>query len=366
MKVICDRGALVEALGLAQSVVISRTPKPVLTCVKLSADDGTLTLAATDLEAAVHLTVNQVEVQEAGESLIPADKLSSIVRESADPSLTIETDGDAAHVRGADSHYKIFSYPVAEFPPVKPFTEDGDFEISAANLVDLVSKTLFATARENSRYAINGVLMERDGKKLTFVATDGRRLAMAKGSVSGGAAGEQGVIVPTKALNLLVRLLDDPSEMVKVKIAENQAMFATELATLTTNLVEGNFPPYKDVIPKEHDKKAVFATDALASGVRRAALLTNEESKGVRMAFSADQLVLSSRAPEMGEAEVTVPVESYTGDDVEIGFNPAFVIDVLKVVDADQVSIEMKAPNKPGTLRTGSDFLYVVMPISLG
>ncbi len=365
MKVICDRGALVEALNLAGAAVVARTPKPVLTCIKLTADEGTLTLDSTDLEVAIHLSINQVEVQEPGEALIPADKLTSIVRESVDPTLTIETDAEAAHVRGADSHFKIFGYPVAEYPPVGAAEGDADYEIPAGDLVDLINKTLFATARENSRYAINGVLVERDGKKLTMVATDGRRLAMAKGSVGSGSGDSQSVIIPTKALNLLARLLDDPGETVKVKITENQAQFATELATLTTNLVEGNFPPYKDVIPKDQDRKATFATDVLASGVRRAALLTNEESKGVKLTFSGEQLTLTSRAPEMGEAEVVVPVDSFNGDDIEIGFNPQFVTDVLKVVDADQVTIEMKATNKPGVLKVGGDFLYVVMPISL-
>jgi DNA polymerase-3 subunit beta len=282
--------------------------------------------------------------------------------------LTLETEDDAIHVRGADSHYKIFGYPPADMPPIKPFEGEADFQINAGALDDLVTKTLFATARENSRYAINGVLMERDGKKLVMVATDGRRLAQARGSVSSGGsdAASSNVIVPTKALNLLTRLLDDPAENVKVRVTENQVLIGTESATLTSHLVEGNFPPYKDVIPKDHDRKAVFATEALASGVRRAALLTNEESKGVRLAFNEQQLVLSSRAPEMGEAEVNVPVESFAGEPLEIGFNPQFITDVLKVLDADQVTMELKASNKPGTLRVGNEFLYVVMPISLG
>ena len=366
MKVICDRGALVEALNLAGAAVVSRTPKPVLTCVKLTATDGALALDSTDLEVAIHLSINQVEVQEAGEALIPADKLTSIVRESSDPTLTIESDAEAAHVRGADSHFKIFGYPVAEYPPVGAFEGDADYEMLASDLMNLINMTLFATARENSRYAINGVLMERDGKKLTMVATDGRRLAFAKGSINSGSGDKQQVIIPTKALNLLSRLMDDPGEQVRVKITENQAQFATDSATLTSNLVEGNFPPYKDVIPKDQDRKATFATDVLASGVRRAALLTNEESKGVKLAFDGEHLTLTSRAPEMGEAEVVVPVESFNGDAIEIGFNPQFITDVLKVVDADEVSIEMKAPNKPGVFKVGSDFLYVVMPISLG
>jgi DNA polymerase-3 subunit beta len=366
MKVICDRGVLVEALNLVAGVVNIRTPKPVLTCVKLSAKGGVLTMSATDLEAAMRLTIQQVEVREEGEALAPADKFSAIVRESVDPTLTIDTTADATHVRGADSHFKIFGYNVEEFPPIPAFEGDSDFQIPAGHLVELINKTLFATARETSRYAINGVLVEREGKKLHLVATDGRRLALAKGTCSEAAkAGSATAIVPSKALQLLQRVLNDPAEVVKVRVAGNQAHFATDSVTLTTNLVEGNFPPYKDVIPKEQDRKAVFNVDALSSAVRRAALLTNEESKGVKFAFKDGKLTLTSRAPEMGEAEVVVPIESFTGEPIEIGFNPGFVTDVLKVTDSQQITIDLKAPNKPGTLRSGADFLYVVMPVSL-
>jgi DNA polymerase-3 subunit beta len=367
MKVICDRGVLVEAMNLMGAVVVSRTPKPVLLCVKLTATTGGLSLSATDLEIALHQNLAQVDVQEPGSVLVPADKFTAIVRESVDPTITIDSDAESTHIRGADSRFKIFGQPVAEFPPVVPFEGDADFEINAGQMVDLIQKTIFATARETSRYAINGVLVEREGKKLTLVATDGRRLAVAKGACSSVGKGENSSsIVPSKALNLLTRLLSDPGETVRVKIDGNQAHFATESTTLTTNLVEGNFPPYKDVVPKDQDKKATFSTDALASGVRRAALLTNEESKGVRFAFTDSKLTLSSRAPEMGEAEVTVPLEGYSGEPLEIGFNPQFVTDGLKVADSQQVTFEFKAANKPGTLRVGTDFLYVVMPVSLG
>ncbi len=365
MKVICDRGVLVEALNLVGAVVVGRTPKPVLTCVRLTAADGVMTLAGTDLEVALHMRVDQVEVQDEGQVLVPADKLAGIVRESVDPTVTIEADAEAAHIRGADSRFTIFGYSADDFPTIAPFSGEVGFEINAGQLSDLIAQTLFATARETSRYAINGVLMERDGKKLSLVATDGRRLAMAKGSCAASKGEGVSCIVPTKALNLLQKLLDDPDQAVRVRVEGNQAFFATERATLTTSLVEGNFPPYKDVIPKEHDRKATFDVAALASGVRRAALLTNEESKGVRFNFGPKKLVLASRAPEMGESEVSVPVEAFQGEAMEIGFNPHFISDVLKIVDAEQITIELKAPNKPGTLKVGNDFVYVVMPVSL-
>lgn len=365
MKVICDRGALVESLNLVGGVVVARTPKPALTCVKLTAQADALSLAATDLEVAVRYSTPRVEVQQEGEALIPADKLGQIVRESIDPTLTIQTEQDVAQITGQDSRFKIYGQPVSEFPPIPEFKGEADFEIAAAELHRLIAMTLFATARENSRYAINGVLLEREGNKLTMVATDGHRLAVARGACKGDKSQTQSAIVPAKALNLLLRLFEDAEQTVQVKIADNQILLATDQAVLASNLVEGNFPPYRDVIPKEGDKRATLPTDLFVSAVRRAALLTNEESRGVRMAFGPSGLTLSSRAPEMGEAEINVALPEYSGEPIEIGFNPAYLLDALKVVGESQVQMEFKAPNKPGVLRTGPNFLYVVMPVNL-
>jgi len=367
MKLICDRGALVELLNLVGGVIVARTPKPALTCVHITAKDAILTMAATDLEVAVRATTNKVEIQEEGEALIPADKLSQIVRESNDPTLEIVVDQNAAEIRGADSRFKIFGHAPGDFPEVGEFKGDADFEIPAADLHRLIAQTIFATARENSRYAINGVLLERDGNKLTVVATDGRRLAMSKGSCKVGKdeAPKFSTIVPTKALTTILRLFDDQDQQVRVKVADNQILFASDEALLSSNLVEGNFPPYRDVIPKDADRKATLNTDTFASGVRRAGLLTNEESKGVRFAFTSEGLTLSSRAPEQGEAEIQVEVPKYDGEPIDIGFNPQYLVDALKVVHSPEITIELKAPNKPGVIRTGPEFLYVIMPVNL-
>ena len=376
MKVTCDRGALVDALGLIGGVVVARTPKPVLRCVKLTASDGSgesgaagITVEATDGELSMRLRSERAEIETPGECLLPADKLTSIVRESIDASITLSTDGDTARVRGSDSNFTIFGHPASEFTGRIADVDQWDFEIRAGELHRLIAQTLFATARENSRYAINGVLFERNGDKLIVVATDGHRLAVANGTCepTGGDGGGDSTtaIIPAKALNLLLRLFNDGQQSVKVKTRDNRIIFQTDEATLASNLVEGNFPPYADVIPKDSDKKATLPTDTFISAIRRAALLTNEESKGVRMAFSTEGLKLSSRAPEMGEAEVAVDVPGYEGEPIEIGFNPAYLLDALKVVDEEQVTLDLKAGNKPGVMRTGPNFLYVVMPVNL-
>lgn len=367
MKVICNRGALLEALTVTSNAVTARTPKPALQCVKLTAADDKLVLAATDLEVAIRYSDAQVQIEEPGEALLSADKFRDIVRESIDDTLSIDVSGDTAVIKGQDSVFKVPTQNPAEFPPVPDFEGETDFEVAGGQVKQLIAQTLFAAARESTRYAFNGVLMVAQGTKITMVSTDGRRLALANGDLtSAGKLGEKGAraIVPTKALQLLEKLIDDPEEPVGFQVRENQVIARTSSATLTSNLVEGQFPPYEDVIPRDTDKKMSAATADFLSAIRRAALLTNEESKGVRMQFSKKGLVLSSRSAESGEATVTFPCK-FEGADLEVGFNPTFLIDALRVVDSDEIVMEFTAPNRPGLLKSGQNFLYVIMPVSL-
>jgi len=367
MKVICNRGALLEALNVTGNVVAARSPKEVLKCVKFSATDDRVTIAATDLEVAIRYTDSQVQVEKGGETLLPADKFRDIVRESVDDTLSIELIGDQAHIKGNDAHFKIYTQRATDFPPVPEFEGEADLEVSGTQLKQLIGQTLFAAARESTRYAFNGVLLVVKQKKLNFVATDGRRLALARGEALSIKKSEKELtqpIIPTKALSLLDKLLTDPEEKVGVQIRENQIHFNTVHASLTSNLVEGQFPPYEDVLPKESDKKMTAGTADFLSAVRRAALLTTEESKGVRMAFGKKGLVLSSRSPESGEATINFACK-YEGAEIDIGFNPTFVAEALRVVDSDEVTLEMTTASRPGLLKGGPNFQYVIMPVNL-
>jgi DNA polymerase-3 subunit beta len=271
--------------------------------VKITAADDRLTIAATDLEVAVRYSDNQVQIEQGGETLVPADKFRDIVRESVDDTLSIELEKDQLSIKGQDSHFKIFTQPASEFPPVPDFSGEADFEITAGHLKSLINQTIFAAAKESTRYAFNGVLVNANkSKKINLVSTDGRRLAMAKGELnSAGKLDKEGskAIVPVKALQLLDKLLTDPEEVVGVQMRENQVIFHSSDATLTSNLVEGQFPPYEDVIPKDTDKKMTAGTADFLSAIRRAALLTTEESKGVRMHFGA--------APNPAKRRSTLP-----------------------------------------------------------
>ncbi len=388
MKVICERAALLEAVNQVSGVVASRSPRPQLTCIKLAAtknDEGAeLTLSGTDAEISLTVRIGRVDVAHEGSALIPADKLRQIISaEENESTLTLETTGETTTIKGEDALFSLHGFDAADFPALADYKGIAEgsaasaaakslFTTQAGTIDSLVSRTLFAAARENSRYAINGVLMVREGKKLDMIATDGRRLA--KSSIVISATGEDAqCIIPSKALSMIQKLTVDEEEPVHVAITDNQAVFAfgddptDSRAVLTTNLVEGTFPPYEDVIPRDLDIKVTFNRDTLASAVKRAALLTNEESRGVRLAFTNDDksLELSSRAPEMGEANIKVDLVAYDGNDIEIGFNPTFITDALKVVHDPEVIIELKAPNKPGLFKAGNDFIYVVMPVNL-
>ena len=351
---------------LAGNVVSVRTTKPVLQCVKLTAVDDRLTLSATDSEVAIRYSDSQVQVEEAGETLVPVEKFRDIVRESMDDTMSIDSDGECIQIRGQDSHFKIFTQNTTDFPAVSDFDGEADFKIQGGLLKQLIGQTKFAVAKESTRYAFNGVLITAKGKKVCMVSTDGRRLSQANGNLVFCKGGKDGfrAIVPIKTLTLIEGIVNDPEEEVSVRITDNQIIVHTSNATLTSNLVEGQFPPFEDVIPKDGDKKMEVAIAELTNAVKRAALLTTESSGNVRFAFGKKGLVISSRSPDAGEATVNLPCK-FEGEDIEIGFNAGFLIDALKVAGVNEVTLEMSAPNRPGLLRGGPNFLYVIMPVNL-
>jgi len=226
---------------------------------------------------------------------------------------------------------------------------------------------VFAVARESTRYALNGILWEVRGKKLTLVATDGRRLAksiVTLASAADAKLAEQRIIVPAKTMALLDRIGGEETEKVTVRFVDNQIAIVAGPVVVSSKLVEGNFPKYEDIIPTDYDKKVTLGTDAALSAVRRAALLASEESKGIKLSLSKGALVFSSRAPETGDAQIDMAVD-YNGEPIEIGFNPQFLIDVLRVVRAEEIDIHLGDSDRPGMIKTGSDFLYIVMPVNL-
>ena len=367
MKAKFNKAALQEALTLVTSIVPSRTPKPILQCIRITATEDTVLICATDLEVGISYNVTQVEIDSPGDVVVPADKIASIVRESVDEVIELEVAEAAMRIRGADSHFTIYGHDASQYPAVPAFEGKADFEVSLGALQEGVELSVFAAARESTRYALNGILWEVKGKKLTLVATDGRRLAksiVTLASSAGAKLAEQRIIVPAKTMSLLDRIGGEEAEKVAVRFVDNQIALVAGPVVVSSKLVEGNFPKYEDIIPSDYDKKVILGTSAALSAVRRAALLANEDSKGIKLALSEGALVFSSRAPETGDAQIDMAVE-YGGGPIEIGFNPQFLIDVLRVIRADEFELHLGEADRPGMIKTGGEFIYIVMPVNL-
>ncbi len=363
MKAICNRASLLEALHVTSAAITPRTPKPALQCVLMDCQEGGLTVVATDLQVGIRYRLEQVEVKETGQGLVPADRFLAIVRECPDETLNLAIKETTCRIDTSDSHFILNTSEVEGFPAVKEADGQDGLKIKAGLLRRMIQRTLFAAAKESSRYAINGVLWATEGKNLMMVATDGRRLAQVQAELISGST-EVTAIVPTKTMSLLDRCLVEAEEQVWVGFQENRIVIILPRVTISSTLVEGTFPKYNEVIPHDNTVKVKFSTEALLSAFRRAALLTTENSQGVRMQFGKDRLVLTGRAAETGEGKVELGIE-FGYDDLEIGFNPHYVLEALRVVGTEEISLELKAGNTPGVIRSGDDFLYVVMPVSL-
>jgi len=367
MKANFNRAALQDALGLVMNVIPSRTPKPILKSVRITAGKENARISATDLDMGVNYGLDQVDVTQPGEAVVLADRFSAIVRESADEIIHMEASEASCQITGADSQFTIYVQDPQQYPAVPDFEGKAELEIALEKLKEGIELCLFSAARESTRYALNGILWDVKGKKLSLVATDGRRLARCKVDIASKAAGSSstgGVIVPAKAMALLGRLGAGKDEIVGVQLTGNQIVLRCGEVVISSNLVEGNFPQYEEIIPSDYDKKLVLGTEATLSAVRRAALLTNEDSRGVKMSLTKGSLVFSSRAPEMGDAQIEMAVE-YKGEPIEVAFNPQFLIDVLRAIKTDEFELELGQPDRPGLIKSGANFIYVVMPINL-
>lgn len=366
MNVKCNRAALAETLQLASSIVPIRTPKPVLECAKLEALPGNIfTVTATDNELSVKYLVSSVEVVEPGVAVLPAERIASIVRESTGDTITLEVKDATCEVKGHDSFFHVYGHDPNDFPELRAWEGEVMFGVNAGVLRRMIHRSAFAAARENTRYAINGVLWEVSGKKLRMVATDGRRLAQVDGDVESVKKSEQtSAIVPVKTMQAMEKILTDADEKVEIGFTANQFGMSSSRAELCSNLIQGRFPKYSDVIPSGCKCKAQIEVEHFRSAVRQAALLATEQSNGVLLEFDNNELCIRSSTPEAGDAEVTLAVK-YEGEALKIGFNPQYLLELFRVIDEPEVVAEFEDGARPGLIRIGKDFLYVLMPVTV-
>ena len=368
MKVTCNRESLLAAFQTAAAVVPSRSPKPILQNIKLEVTDSGAILLATDLEIGIRIQVQGIQAEVPGSAILPLARFGSILRESSDETLRLESDGQATSVRGERSEFKLPAENPQEFPSVADFTETAYHELPARLLREMIRRTSFATDNESSRYALGGVLLEMAPDKITAVGTDGRRLAKMEvpaRSEGGHTSGDSMTIVPTKAMQLIERAMTDGDAEIQIAARANEVLVRSPRATIYSRLVEGRFPKWRDVFPQRTGAAQVELTvGPLYSAVRQAAIVTSEESRGIDFNFEAGTLVLSGRVAEVGQSRVELPI-AYDGPTVSIMLDPRYLSDFLKVLDPERViTIELKDSESAAVCTTDDGYGYVIMPLA--
>lgn len=369
MKLICQRESLLQGCQLASTVLPTKDIKPILANIKITAEPGRVTLQATDLELGLRLEVAGVNVLEPGQALVSASRMVSILREARVPELEIEggrVAGSGVTISGGSLEYDLPFEDPDQFPDLPDLDADGGAQLTAGPLREMIRRTTFACAAETARFTMTGVNWSLEaGGTARLVATDGRRLAMASGAVSGVKANTS-AIIPGKAMHALERNLLDDEEEIRVVIRPAEALFTTGRSVLSTRLVEGRFPDYKAVIPKR-DKivaKVPIQAGALFSAVRQAAIMVDDETRKLVFTFTPGKLSLKGAHGGGGRSRVDLPIE-FQGSEVSIAFNPQYLLDMLKQLSADAaLEVDLIDGSHPALFRLGDDFQYLVMPLS--
>lgn len=361
MKFSATKEKVLEGLQQVQNVVSTRTTLPILSNVLLQAKEGMVNLTTTDLDVGVRGGF-EANVDKAGASTLPARRLFTIIRELPSSEISIEVDGkNAASIRSGQSFFKILGLPEEEFPPLPKFENAKVVTMRQKDLRDGLRKTAYAISTDETRYVLNGVLFSFKENKLTLVATDGRRLAMVDIELEFPRSHEADIIVPTKAVTELQRLLPDDGE-VKISVGTGQIAFDLNNTLLVSKLIEGNYPNYKQVIPSEAKERVTLERETFLNSLRRVSLLASDKSNSIKLNFSKNNIEITANTPEVGEARESLPVV-YKGRDFSIAFNPEFLMAPLRNLAEDEIFFDLIDEMSPGVLKIQTPFLYVLMPM---
>ncbi len=363
MKFKISKEQLSQGLQSVQNVVSSRSTLPILSNVLLIAEGTTLTLVATDLDTTIKSTVD-AKVTRSGSTTIPAKRFFEIVREVISPEIEIEIDDkNFCHLRAGPSNFKMFGLSADEFPPIPVFNEARKVTLKQQAVKDLITKTSYAASSDETRFVLNGVMLSLKDHAVTIVATDGRRLALAEEQVDIPSSSHGECIIPIKTIQELSRQLGTGD--IDILLGTNQVCFKMPRTEITSKLIEGVFPNYKQVIPQDAKERITLMREEFLGALRRASIMTGDKGSSVKIQLSKNTLLISANSPDVGESMESMAI-NYQGKEFAIAFNPAYMIEPLKALTADEVYLELIDELSPGILKTQSAFLYVLMPMRMG
>lgn len=363
MKATLSRDPFLRAIQTVYPAVSARSTLPILSHLLIEAKKEHLQITATDLELGISTQV-QAEVAEEGSVAIPGKRIYDLLRDLPSEMIhLIAKKNQQMTIECGKRLFKVMGLPREEFPKLPSVGGSDTLMIDQGVLQAMLSLTHFAVSKDESRYVLTGILFVIKNSWLRLVSTDGRRMSMVEREAKITHPADHQWIVPEKALLELNRLLVENAPA-KIFIKENQIAFDLGSTVLLSRLIEGKFPNYEQVIPPQSPNKLTVQREEFLMAARRISLWSTQESPSIRLDLKADQLVLSKQTPELGEAHEELPVR-YTGPEFSVGFNPTYLIDVLKELQDGSVDFEIPGPDRPGVIRTKDHYLYVVLPMQL-
>lgn len=368
MRLTISREKLQEGLSAVTASIPVKTTLPVLANILVETTDRGIKLSGTDLDIAVSTEV-AADIEAPGAVTIPAKKLSEIARELPPAPVKIAAVGEQRiTLECGRSRFKLLGLSRDEFPTFPSVRFDESWRIKSGDLQKLISHTAFAVSTEESRPILNGVLWELRSERMSMVATNGHRLAKMSIPVTSEAAPSNDLIVPPKALEQVRRLFPAEEEL-EIGRGENHLGFRSPFTAVYTRLIEGPYPNYEQVIPRDNDRIAVADKGALVSALKRMSVVASDQTHRIRLSFNAGMLKFSVQTPDLGEAQDELPIR-FTGDQLDIGFNASYLLEILRFIPTDDVRITLKAPERAATLEPegwndSASYLCLVMPLRL-
>lgn len=362
MKIKLLKETLLNGIQVVQNVVSSKSTLPILSNILLETRGHMVKMNSTDLDIGISCEI-PVEIIEEGAITIPAKRFSDIIKEMPLGEIFISAKkNNQIDIEGNKCRFKLMGLPKEEFPKFPEFKDKEVIKMEQKILKEMFRMTSFAVSHEESRYILNGILLEISNDNISLIATDGKRLAKMNKKLLSPIKKDISVIVPIKAVNEICRNLKDEG-IISLILGSNQILFDIDGVLIATRIIEGEFPNYKQVIPNPVTPKLEINTQAFLSAIRRANLLATPDFQAIKMEVFFDKIVVSKTTPDVGESREEVFMK-YGGKELIVGFNPQFLIDVLKNINEEQIEMELLGPDKAGVIRMG-DYLYLALPMRI-
>jgi DNA polymerase-3 subunit beta len=363
MKLKVKKNILSKGIETIQNIISAKATLPILSNFLLETQKDNLRLTATDLNIGISCVI-PVDIQEQGAITIPARRFSGIIRELSDDEIEINTKkNNIVIIETPSCQFKIIGLPSEEFPKLPEFKDKEAIKIEQGSLKQMLNQTAFAVSMDETRYILNGILFKINQNNINLVATDGKRLAIINRKLKQESSKEITIIIPIKTIQELMRNLKDEGEL-SLLIGPNQVLLDFGDVVIISRLIEGEFPDYQQVIPLATESTIKVNREQFLLAIRRASLLATPDYQAVKFEVFKDKLVISKSTPDVGESREEVEIK-YAGKEMVIGFNPGYLIDVLKSLAAETIELEVAGSEKPGVIRQ-EGYVYIVLPMRLG